>query len=71
MCAKHQYNTGVRARKYVVIYMLTKKYNYSVITDCDIILHNYYISRLYKVQKIRTYKLKERISQAGQVGRKL
>ena len=72
----HQYNKGIRVQKYVVIYIPTQKYKYSVITDCDIILHKYYItrklkSRLYKVQKIRTHELKERISRAGQDGRKL
>ena len=76
MYAKHQYNTGIRVRKYMVIYIPTQKYKYSVITDCDIILHKYYIirkhkSRLYKIQKVRTHKLKERISRAGQDGMKL
>ena len=66
MYAKHQYNTGIRVRKYMVIYIPTQKYKYSVITYYDIILHNYYItkerkSRLYKVQKTRTHELKERI----------
>ena len=54
MYAKHQYNTGVRVQKYVIIYIPPQKYKYSVITDCDIILHKYYInkkrkSRLYKI----------------------
>jgi len=44
MYAKHQYNIGVRVRKYVVIYIPTQKYKYSVITDCDIILHKYYVT---------------------------
>ena len=74
--AKHQYYTRVRVQKYVIIYISTQKYKYSVITDCDIILHNYYItkrlkSRLYKVQKIRTHELKERILRAGHDGRTL
>ena len=52
------------------------KVQVSVITDCDIILHKYYItrkhkSRLYKVEKIRTHELNEIISRAGQDGRKL
>ena len=64
MYAKHHYNTEVRVQKYVVIYIPTQKYKYSVITECDIILHKYYItkkrkSRQYKVQKTRTHKLKE------------
>jgi len=76
MYAKHQYNTGVRVQKYMIIYILIQKYKYSVITDCDIILHKYYITRkyknrLYKVQKPRTHELKERISRAGQDKRKL
>ena len=55
--------------KYVVIYITTQKYKYSVITVCDIILHKYYItrkykSRLHRVQKIRTHELTERISRA-------
>ena len=67
MYEKHQYNTGIRVRKYVVIYVPTQKYKYSVIIDFDKILHNYYItrehkSRLYKVQKTSTHELKERIS---------
>jgi len=45
MYAKHQNNTGIRVRKYVVIYIPTQKYKYSVITGCDIILHKYYITR--------------------------
>jgi len=70
------YNTRVRVRNYVIIYIPTQKYKYSIITDCDIILHKYYITRkrksgLYKVQKIRTHEFKERISRAGQDGRKL
>ena len=73
MYAKYQYNTGVRVRKYVVIYIPTQKYKYSVITDYDIILHNYYItrelkSRLYKIQKTRTHELKERIRGQGKTG---
>ena len=76
MIVHRRYNAEVRARKYVVIYIPTQKYKYSVITDRDIILHKYYItrkckSRLYKVQKIRTHELKERISRVGQDGRKL
>ena len=76
MYAKHQYNIGIRVRKYVVIYIPIQKYKYSVITVCDIILHKYYItrkykSRLYREQKIRTHELKEKISRAGQDGRKL
>ena len=74
--AKNQYNIGIRVRKYMVIYIPTQKYKYSFITDCDIILHKYYItkkykSRLYTVQKIRTDELKERISRMGQDGMKL
>ena len=76
MYSKNQYNTGVRVWNYVIIYIPTQKCKYSVITDCDIILHKHYItrkykSRLYKVQKIRTYELKERISRARQDGMKL
>jgi len=76
MYAKHQNNTGIRVRKYLVIYIPTQKYKYSVTTDCDIILHKYYITRkyknrLYRVQKIKTHKLKERISRAGKDRRKL
>jgi len=76
MYAKHQYNIGIRVWKYVIIYIPTQKYKYPVITDCDIMLQKYYItrkhkSRLYKVQKIRTHELKERILRAGQDGTKL
>ena len=51
----------------MLIYILTEKYKYSVITYCDIILHNYYITRkhkskLYKVQKTRTHELKENLA---------
>ena len=45
MYAKHQNNTGIRVRKYVIIYIPTQKYKYSVITDCHIILLKYYITR--------------------------
>ena len=43
MYAKHQYNTRVRVRKYVITYIPTQNYKYSIIIDCAIILHNYYI----------------------------
>ena len=73
MYAKHQYNTGIRVRKYMVIYIPTQKYKYSVITDCDIILHKYYIirkrkSRLYKIQKTRTYELKRESREQDKTG---
>jgi len=42
---KHQYNAEIRVQKYVEIYIPTRKYKYSVITGCDIILHKYYITR--------------------------
>jgi len=39
MYAKYQYNIKIKVRKYMVIYIPIQKYKYSVITDCDIILH--------------------------------
>jgi len=76
MYAKYQYNTEIRVLKYMIIYIPIQKYKYSVITDCDIILHKYYITRKYKsrlcrVQKITTHELKERIQRAGKDRMKL
>jgi len=37
MFAKYQYNTRIRVRKYMVLYIPTKEYKYLVITECDIL----------------------------------
>ena len=44
---EHHYSTGVRVRKFVILYILTK-YKYSVITDYDLILHQCHITKRCK-----------------------
>jgi len=46
--AKHQYRQESECGSTVVIYILTKKYKYMVITESDTILQKYYITRKYK-----------------------
>jgi len=49
----------------VVIYILTEKYKYMIITGSDTILQEYYITRKYKVQYGKIYITKaERYSRA-------
>ena len=46
--AKHQYRQESECGSTVVIYILTEKYKYIVITESDTILQEYYITRKYK-----------------------
>jgi len=46
--AKHQYRQESEYGSTVVIYILTEKYKYMVITGSDTILQEYYITRKYK-----------------------
>jgi len=46
--AKHQYRQESECGSTVVIYILTEKYKYMVITESDTILQEYYITRKYK-----------------------
>ena len=46
--AKHQYRQESEYGSTVVIYIPTEKYKYMVITESDIILQEYYITRKYK-----------------------
>jgi len=47
--AKHQYRQELECGSTVLIYILTEKYKYMVITESDTILQEYYITR--KIQK--------------------
>ena len=46
--AKYQYRQESECGSTVVIYIPTEKYRYMVITESDIILQEYYITRKYK-----------------------
>jgi len=46
--AKHPYRQESECGSTVVIYILTEKYKYMVITENDTILQEYYITRKYK-----------------------
>ena len=53
--AKHHYMQESKCGSTVVIYILTEKYKYMVITDSDTILQEYYITRNTKVQYTKRY----------------